>query len=113
MQLLAIAEIVFSSLKIDSGKYGQIKEGFEMPEECLEADNNQTWWCKIIKNEDNSEYSAVVTGTKTEILPVERDSIIAKICLNVIMVITTFIGFVGVSYGEQLTSYKKIFFTIH
>ena len=56
LQLLAIAEIVLSSLKIDGGKYGQIKEGFEMPGECLEADNNQTWWCKIIKNEDNSQY---------------------------------------------------------
>jgi len=92
--LLAIAEIVFSSLKIDSGKYGQIKEGFEMPEECLEADNNQTWWCKIIKNEDN----------------IERDSIIAKICLNVIMVITTFIGFVGVSYDKPKVMLPFIIF---
>ena len=55
LQLLAIAEIVLSSLKIDSGSYGQIKEGFEMPTECLEADNNKTWWCKVIKNDDNSQ----------------------------------------------------------
>ena len=55
-QLLALAEIVFSSLKIDSGSYGQIKDGFEMPVECNNTDNNNTWWCKIIRNDDNSEY---------------------------------------------------------
>jgi len=82
--LLAIAEIVLSSLQIDSGNYGQIKEGFEMPVECNEADNNKTWWCKVIKNEDN----------------IERDTIIAKICINVIMLLTAFIGFIGVSYDK-------------
>ena len=55
-QLLALAEIVISSLKIDNGSYGQIKDGFEMPGECNTTDNNNTWWCKVIRNDDNSEY---------------------------------------------------------
>ena len=55
LQLLAIAEIVLSSLKIDSGNYGQIQEGFEMPSECIDVDNNQTWWCTVINNHHNSQ----------------------------------------------------------
>ena len=55
-QLLALAEIVISSLKIDNGSYGQIKDGFEMPGECNTTDNNNTWWCKVIRNDDKSEY---------------------------------------------------------
>ena len=55
LQLLALAEIVFSSLQIDSGSYGKIRDGFEMPAECNSTDNNNTWWCKIIRNDDNSE----------------------------------------------------------
>ena len=35
--------------------------------------------------------------------PVERDTIIGKICIAVVMLVTSFIGFIGVSYGEQET----------
>ena len=63
-QLLALAEIVISSLKIDSGSYGEIKAGFEMPGECNTTDNNNTWWCKVIRNDDNSEYHQPQLTTK-------------------------------------------------
>ena len=33
--------------------------------------------------------------------PVERDTLIAKICISVIMLVTSFVGFIGVSYGEE------------
>jgi len=82
--LLALAEIVISSLKIDSGTYGEIKAGFEMPGECNNTDNNNTWWCKVIRNDDN----------------MERDTLIAKICISVIMLVTSFVGFIGVSYDK-------------
>ena len=54
-QIVAIAQVVLCSLKIDSGEYGKMQAENGLPEECLSADNNGTWWCKIIKNDDNSE----------------------------------------------------------
>ena len=53
-----VADVSFSvlcSLKIDSGDYGKMQEENGLPEECISGDNNGTWWCKIIKNDDNSE----------------------------------------------------------
>ena len=55
LQIIAIGQVVLCSLKIDSGEYGKMQEENGLPEECLSADNNGTWWCKIIKNDDNSE----------------------------------------------------------
>ena len=56
LQIIAIGQVVLCSLKIDSGEYGKMQEENGLPEECLSADNNGTWWCKIIKNDDNSEW---------------------------------------------------------
>ena len=56
LQITAIGQVVLCSLKIDSGEYGKMQEENGLPEECLSADNNGTWWCKIIKNDDNSEW---------------------------------------------------------
>ena len=54
-QIVAIGQVVLCSLKIDSGDYGKMQAENGLPEECLSGDNNGTWWCKIIKNDDNGE----------------------------------------------------------
>jgi len=82
--ILAIGEVVLSALKIDGGQYGQVQEQFGLPEECTSEDNNGTWWCKIIKDDDNIEYSTVI----------------AKIVINVVMFLTATIGFFAVSYDK-------------
>ena len=40
--------------------------------------------------------------------PVERDTIIGKICISVVMLVTSFIGFIGVSYGEERVTLDEI-----
>ena len=42
------------------------------------------------------------------IFPVERDTIIGKICISVVMLVTSFIGFIGVSYGEERVTLDEI-----
>jgi len=82
--LLAIGEVVLSSLKIDSGTYGQMQETFEMPVECTEGSNNDTWWCKVIKDEDD----------------IEKNVVVAKIVINIVLFLVCIIGFIGVSYDK-------------
>ena len=102
MQIIAIGQIVLSALKIDNGDYGQvgghnhcldqetilyvsqIAADMGVPEECTTGDNNGTWWCKMITDEDKSEKNVVV----------------GKIVINAVLFILCVIGFAGVSYGN-------------
>jgi len=83
--IVAIGQVVLCSLKIDSGDYGKMQEENGLPEECLSGDNNGTWWCKIIKNDDNIEESVVIT----------------KIVINIAAFLTCLVAFIGVSYDKK------------
>jgi len=82
--IIAIGQIVLSALKIDNGDYGQIAADMGVPEECTTGDNNGTWWCKMITDEDKSEKNVVV----------------GKIVINAVLFILCVIGFAGVSYDK-------------
>lgn len=82
--IIAIGQIVLSALKIDNGDYGQISSDMGVPEECTLGDNNGTWWCKIIKDEDN----------------MEKNMVVGKIVINCVLFIVCVIGFIGVSYDK-------------
>jgi len=83
--LLAIAGIVISSIKISNDNFGEIQKQFDMPEECTTTgDKKDTWWCKIITNEDNFEKSMCI----------------AKICINLALLIFAILALYGTTGGK-------------
>ena len=119
-QIIAIGEIVLSSLKIDNGEYGKVSVGVRaghvsrvtchvaqvqaemgLPVECTSGDNNGTWWCAVINNEDSCEQRLYCSVTiVTIVLEVEENVMISKIVIAIFALITGVIGFIGVSYGN-------------
>jgi len=83
--LLAIAEIVFTSMKIDENNFDDFERFFDIPEEC-NGDKNGTWWCKAIKNEDGYE----------------KNSAIVKLVLNIILLIVAAVAVYGTSGGKPM-----------
>ena len=77
-----------------------------VPEECTSADNNGTWWCKIIKDDDNSKYIAKyffpILKLKPAFILVEKNMVVGKIVINCVLFILCVIGFIGVSYGNSI-----------
>jgi len=83
--LLAIGGIVIGSVKISNDDFGEMEKQFDTPDECKPSgDKNGTWWCKIITNEDNFE----------------KDICVAKIVVNVFLVIFAVIALYGTTGGK-------------
>jgi len=83
--LVAISGIVFSSVKISNDDFGEIQKQIDIPEECsVTGEKNDSWWCKIITNEDNFE----------------KDVCIAKIFINVFLLIFTIVAIYGTTGGK-------------
>lgn len=83
--LLAISGIVLSSVKISNDNFGEIQKQFDTPEECsTTGEKNGTWWCKIITNQDNFE----------------KDVCIAKIIINIFLLIFGVLALYGTTGGK-------------
>lgn len=92
--IIAIGEIVLSSLKIDNGEYGKVQAEMGLPVECTSGDNNGTWWCAVINNEDSFEENVMIS----------------KIVIAIFALITGVIGFIGVSYDNKCMMMPFIIF---
>ena len=72
-----------------------------LPVECTSGDNNGTWWCAVINNEDSCEWRLYcIVTVVTIVLAVEENVMISKIVIAIFALITGVIGFIGVSYGN-------------
>jgi len=83
--LLAIGGIIIGSVKISNDDFGELQKQIDIPEECsATGDKKDTWWCKIITNQDNFE----------------KDVCIAKIILNIFLLIFGVVALYGTTGGK-------------